>query len=327
MPVEELCSKKVKESRVVVLEDHQGEREAIVAILQDIGISHIAPAKTVDEFLKLLNSNYYDVASIDWDIRGVFQGPQMLAYVCNHSPATARVVYTVHADERSRAISAGADVFLEKTADESSYREAISNGVRLGLARFIEQNIPEQFGVSICNGPLPCPIPSTIEEKICSSSRESMINSLLEGEKPSKLYESLVRRGWWREFDQDSYIQMSWRKRLLHLSSFLDMGIPELSPFLNSEVGILNDILLKSTNDNLDDNELLRSCDSLLSVFAYLLRLAQYEPELMLHYWNVKDLFQGSESPPPWDDQGLCSYLERNRSHGINKAINWIRRH
>jgi hypothetical protein len=74
-------------------------------------------------------------------------------------------------------------------------------------------------------------------------------------------------------------------------------------------------------------NELEISADELLSVLAYLMRLAQDEPALMPHYWKQSDLFAGSLSSPPWDASGMSDYLKLCGKKGIENALYWIRSH
>lgn len=65
--------------------------------------------------------------------------------------------------------------------------------------------------------------------------------------------------------------------------------------------------------------------NDLLTIFAYLMRLAAYDQKIMRNLWSARYVFRSSLNSPPWDASGLNRYLIKNGLSGVKRANKWIK--
>jgi DNA-binding NarL/FixJ family response regulator len=318
------------QSRVIVLEDHNETADCICKALREDGKS-VKVAKDLAEFEKYLKTDTFDAGSVDWNINNVFVGPQALAQLKRYDPEAGRLVFSVHADEQQverDAFSGGADFILEKVGDDySEYLSKIEEAAQLGLSRRIARQLknadrlPEELREV---NSLRFPLDIEVEAKLYAGSRRLALEKAIADE-GNGIIELVKHRGWWRRFNTKQFSEQPPAGQLGQLIEYMGAKPEDLARILRLE----NDGVLSFLKGNLEsvlsDDDLSAHVDGLLSVLSYVLRLSNYEPEVMPYYWNVKDFFAGSLSSPPWDRFGLAEYLKTSGSDGITEAIFWIR--
>ena len=161
------------------------------------------------------------------------------------------------------------------------------------------------------------------------SAKQVLVQGKINEQEDEPLRELLIRRGRWcpMEFDVTSYVRLSWRSKIRQLLAYTGISEGEVSKILGTE-----EIRLKAFFDEEGEGEiigqnLLQSLDHLLSILGYLLRLSNYDPELMHYFWSIKDFYRNSLEKPPWDAVGLATYLREQGQQGLSKSLIWIRSH
>lgn len=120
-----------------------------------------------------------------------------------------------------------------------------------------------------------------------------------------KLTDLLRRRGWWKHFDVQAYTKMPKRDKLITLIKCAHITTDELAQILEVDPRIAETLTSGKDEIGLDSRTLLEREDDLLSILAFILRLSQYDPELVPHLWRVKNFYSGSLDRPPWDELGM----------------------
>jgi hypothetical protein len=146
------------------------------------------------------------------------------------------------------------------------------------------------------------------------------------GQDPILLEDLLQRRGWWQTFDLNGFVRLPWQRKLEQLIHPLDLDSGRLSVILGvSEESAGGLVQGEIPRYGLERDEMDR-VDCFLSVLAHVLRISQYEVEMMPYYWSVRGLYENSTRCPPWDQQGLGVFLVNKGPSGLTEALSWIRR-
>ena len=121
-----------------------------------------------------------------------------------------------------------------------------------------------------------------------------------------------------------SFFKLPWSGKLRTLLEYAEISEDVFSSMLEVNKGITHRLLNGEISKN-SNKEVFQMADHLLSILSYILRLASHEPKLMPKYGQVKHLFSGSISQPPWDNVGPVQYLKELGRNGILKSFKWIR--
>lgn len=317
--------------RALVLEDDSDSAEEIRSAIELIGNIRYDFARTHDRFIKYLSSRIYDIASIDWRIGRFEVGNLALRAFNQRYPHGGSLVYSIYPVEQ-RAQNNGADIYLNKN-DRTQLPEKMKDIVRLSLAR---QIVADLEGLGIDPGTKRIEAERFLQE----GSQEShvyefarrelssqIINEYENGETApvSSLRENLCRAGEWRTFDISSYIQLPWEKKIAHMYNLMGFDIQYLAKVMEIDKVKAERLL----GDDLSESELAtpdRVClDDLLSICAYLLRTADYEPLLLPYVVRSKSKFLYPDPETPWRAQGMRDFLFSVKKSGIRDAITFIR--
>jgi CheY-like chemotaxis protein len=318
----EVVNSKTFRASVAVLEDHDETVDCICKALRKDG-KVVSVANSFQNFEKLVTGkNKFDVFSIDWKINDRNVGTEALDLIKTHENDAARLVFSVYLKQpqvKNQAISGGADFLLPKRLDNyDEYLGEVEKAAKLGLSRQISTRLKE-LGYQVNKSERP-----SLEEEISLYNlARSVALEMKIARKADELLSLVKHRGWWGAFDVVSYSNLPNTEKLTTLLELAGVGSAELIPILECSPAQADQLL----DQKLVANELEISADELLSVLAYLMRLAQDEPALMPHYWKQSDLFAGSLSSPPWDASGMSDYLKLCGKKGIENALYWIRSH
>jgi hypothetical protein len=244
-----------------------------------------------------------------------------LSLLKNHEKDAGKVVYSAYATghHRSIALAGGADFVLDKIGENyDEYILEVEKAAKIGLNRRISRRLTN-LGYKVNVGRFPSGEQETELLKLGRSvTREKTLNGDEDG-----LTDLLKRRGWWGHFDLRAYSDLAIWERLGILLKCAGVTEEELAKILGAAPLEAKGILVEHVvNETLE-----HAADELLSVLAYVMRLARYEPSMMPHYWNSVGVFQGSYSAPPWDSYGLSNYLKESGASGIEDSLFWIRSH
>ena len=313
---------KTFQANVIVLEDHEQTANSMSRELRNDG-KIVRLAKTLDNFETIIKGkDKFDVCSIDWDIGDRFVGDIALSLIKKYERDAGTVVYSVHVNKeriKKEAEEGGADVVLKKIGENyEEYRKEVEKVARLSFSRRISRRLIE------LDSPLNADSISEDpdESVLWTQARQLAKKKALDGE-DDELIHLLKRRGWWIPFDVTAYSDLPTEEKLSLLFDYVGVKAEDLSQILQCSLVDAQKILQdKEVSDKLE-----KSADEILSILAYLLRLSNYEPELMPHYWKVTNLFSASLSSPPWDGSGLFDYLKSSGVTGVEEALYWIRSH
>ena len=312
---------KTFQAHVIVLEDHDETADCICKELIKDG-KVVSVAKDLKEFENLIKAeNKADVCSIDWNINKKHVGLTALSLIRTHEKDAGKVVYSAYVDPRieNAALSGGADFVLRKIgANYDEYLEEVEKAAKLGISRHISRRLSE------LGHPLDISFtPSSEEENLLwTQARQLAREKTLAGE-DDELIQLLKRRGWWISFDAMFYSNLPFGEKLILLLDYVGAKAEDVAQFFECSLADVQKILKDKKVSAIFEER----ADELLSILAYVLRLSNYEPELMPHYWTVTNLFGGSLSSPPWDAHGLHEYLKSSGVTGIEEALFWIRSH
>jgi len=314
------CAARMK--RVVVLDDQPREVQELRSRLEKRGVT----VELVEDFEKLeaaVKENPVDAAFIDWQINDINKGPEALDIVRDIQPTAARIVFTKHSEKEEEAKERGADYFVVKGDTASEYWvEGASLG--LGFARQLVQCLKE-FGCTdlpeFGSGQFPN---EKVEQDLKKHSARIALERATSGLDYTKLREILVRGGWRKTFDAVHYARSTWQEKLNELVRHIEISRADLGLILGVGSDVIDALLDRGTISGLT-RSLSESTDHLLSVLAFVLELAQYDPELMPHYWTVKGINSPAANRPPWDSTGLKEYLTGKGPAGLMESLVWIR--
>jgi CheY-like chemotaxis protein len=319
-----------RDLRVLVLEDGESDAKAIVEALASIGATSEI-AKDLQTFEKYIQTNAYDVASVDWDIGGSVQGPDVFPLVRDHNSNIGIVVYSVHAYKQQVedwARDEGADEVVKKhVGSYEEYLEAIQQAARKGLFRRIKSCLRKLGHQASGEDDSLSPAPfDAAERNLYLKARAAVTADFLAGEEDGELMNLLKKRGWWGDnFDSSDFIDLPFNEKVAELLSYVEMTSEQLSKILEVDRHLAEAILQgqELSAELGDDAE--RNVDRLASVLSYLLRSSRYELDTMRLLWITTNRHAKSWNPPPWDETGLEKYLMANGIKGINQSLFWIR--
>jgi DNA-binding NarL/FixJ family response regulator len=291
----------------------------------------VKAAKNLADFEKHLRTGTFDAGSVDWNINNVYLGPQALAQLRKYDPEAGKLVYSVHADEpqvERNAFREGADLILVKIGDNySDYLIKVEEAAQLGLSRRIARHLRESARLPDESGRpalLRFPLDVEVEAELYSESRRLALENAIAREE-NEIIELVKHRGWWHIFNPKHFSELPPLGQLGELFEYAEGKPEDLARILCLGNDAALSLLTGDSEPLLLNSELAVPVDALLSILSYVLRLSNYEPEVVPYYWNVKELFAGSLSSPPWDRFGLSDYLKTNGLEGIREALFWIR--
>ena len=282
-------------------------------------------------FIGLMERHSFDAVSIDWELSGgVHKGPHLLAFLGRNHPDVGKVVYTRFQEFRDNAFYWGADAYLVKSIDGDmrEYRAVMSEAARLGLARKIVRRMRELQQEGLPELPPGQLLNPEAESIIFSRVKEFTRAQRLKGREDEVMSELLGRRGWHfgADFDAGAYARLPWRDKVEQLARYVEITPEDMARILGADAESVK-ILLGMESGHILDRSLLQSADWLLSVLGYVFRLSEYEPERMPRYWAVKNLYEHSFDPPPWNRVGLNTFLINSGPQGLYESLVWIRSH
>ncbi len=314
-------------AQVLILEDDPKYAKRIEKKLVSFGNISCSAAYDMEQFSNLLKRHPFDATSIDCDLNGYRVSDQALEILMELQPETAKIIFTAYEEERKKALQAGADVFLLKDIGWEVYQDNIRQGVRLGIARRIVKCLKE-LGVDrlpeLSPGLL---LDDNSEEMIWERTRQVAVQHRIDGKCAEDLEKLIKRRGWWRVFDTKSFIEETRLNKLRILLEYINATPDDLAAILNINTNRAEALLSGEFGTNTDTVIMPEKMDLLLSVLSYILRLSNYQPELMEHYWNVKNLYKESLNKPSWNESGFAEYLKIHGPSGLMESLYWIRSH
>jgi hypothetical protein len=163
-----------------------------------------------------------------------------------------------------------------------------------------------------------------MEGVVMNEAKALLVSASLAGNIPTGMRELLATRGFWSAFDVREYYLLAKPQKLRRLLRFARVSPVKLSEILRIDRHRA-EFLLAEESDG-DNDCLIQSEDHLLSVLGFVLKMSNYEPELMPTFWESVDYFKDSDSAPPWDTIGLQNYLASS-ALGLNEALKWVRSH
>lgn len=327
-----LASTNEPKYKLFVIEDTPEDLGRIKIELAKFGVDDPDIATDYKTFTKMVVGSQYDAVSIDWELNRAQKGKEVLKLLTDHHPEVVKVVYTRHAERRSDALELGADAFLVKSddVDLSKYSAIMKKAARLGCLRHIVKRLSVE---GLNDLPLlpknSLDVDEEIEKQIRETARQTLILHKINGNKDNELRDLLIRRGWWRPlvFDTALYVQLSWRDKIRQLFDYAEIDSSEAAALLEAEEAVIKTFFYEDGGGDIVGQNLLEALDRLLSILGYLLRLSDYDPELMHYFWKAKDFYKNSFERPPWDEVGLSVYLREQGQQGLNKSLIWIRSH
>jgi DNA-binding NarL/FixJ family response regulator len=320
----------VKKAKVIILEDEPSVAQRLEAKLQEMGNVEASVVSDMQSFQKSIEGERYDVASIDWELHNVYKGPEAIQLLDDAQPEAARVVNTKHMVE-AEARHYNVDAFLHKQVNLDPFALTIGLASRLGLARQIMKLLLKTFNLD--NLPDLSPgrdeiINEEAEDVICNEARVTALRLKVTdqfGENLDMLTELLLVRGWWESFDVKAYTKLSKREKLKQLVECAQIKASELAQILEVEPRLAQTLTPDEVGVGIDSLNLIQREDELLSILAFVLRIADYDPELVPHFWRIRHMYKESLDRPPWDELGLADYLKANGRAGIIESLTWIR--
>jgi DNA-binding NarL/FixJ family response regulator len=318
----------VKKARVVILEDEPSVARRLEAKLQELGNIEPSVVSNMRELAKIVEADEFDAASIDWELHNVHKGPEAIELLGTAQPDAATVVNTKHEVE-GKARHLKVDAFLRKDKDLDPFMITMNKAIRLGLARRISKSLRSlnQSGLPDLSPGREDMITEAAEGVIHDKARHTVFEVKLSDrfdDSIDHLTNLLQRRGWWEDFDVQRYTRKSNREKLKSLVTCAKISTDELSKILEVDSHVA-ETLNANSEVTLDSRALFEREDDLLSILAFVLRLSHYDPELVPHFWRVKNFYQGSLDSPPWDALGLSEYLTANGQSGLIESLTWIR--
>lgn len=320
----------VKKAKVIILEDEPSVAQRLEAKLHEMGNVEPEVVSDMQAFKKSLEGEQYDAASIDWELHNVYRGPEAITMLDDIQPETARIVNTKHwveADARYWK----ADAFLRKENNLAPFTATVSHAIRHSFARRIAKLLLQAFSLEDLPA-LPPGRQEMIREDeenvICEKARRTALQLKLNdqfGENLDRLVELMLLRGWWEVFDVKAYTKLSKRDKLKQLVEYARIDADDLAKILEVEVGLAQTLTPSEAGVGIDSLNLIEREDDLLSILAFVLRIADYDTELLPHFWRVRQMYKDSLERPPWDEQGLGEYLKANGRVGIIESLTWIR--
>lgn len=323
-----------RDIRVLVLEDWEADVEAIQEMLDAAGArcDVVKDLQTFDDFAQRAGQRgAYAVASIDWNIGGAMEGAAALVSLRQYDPDIGKVVLSAHAYKReveSWARAEGADEVVEKIGDYSEkYLRAVEMAARKGYFRRITRCM-RALGLQ-ASGEADFESPASFhaaERNLYLEARKAVTAAFLAGEGDGELMRHAKDRGWWASFGSSHFIELPFNEKVAELLGYVALAPEQLARILEVDPGAARALLRGEEAAFESYGEAAENLERLASVLSYLLRLSQYEPDMMLYHWNARNLDAESRDPPPWDEEGLGRYLERRGPRGLQEALDWIRR-
>lgn len=314
---------------IALLEDESRVADKLESDLVETPGTVVKIAENYRDFKKLIRSEKFDAASIDWELQGIEKGGEALRLLSGEQPDTAKIVFTQHERRRAAAYKQKADACLIKGTDMARYQGTMEKAVRLGQARQIVRCLQSILPSAVLPelGPGQWIQPeeeahlreqscSVVIERILDDNRDATVESL-EG--------VLERRGWWTRFDSVVYSRLNWQEKLFTLCSYAGLSFEDLLPILGCSREEDLRRLFEDGKDATVDHRLISKADELLSVLAYFLRLSDYRPDVFRVLSHKQHFYDGCANKPPWNDVGISGYLRESRVDGLDQTISWIR--
>lgn len=312
-------------ARVLVLEDAEQFACDLVKRLEATGRIECVSSSSLEHFVETVDHVETDAASIDWRLNGYDHGAHALDYLGEKQPDTGRLVYTFFSQEE-RAREHDADYFLGKqVTGGAGYVDAALAAVRLGLGRKVRACL----GVSEAQQPInAATFDCEAETQLYAKAKDKVLEGVIQGSYDRILRNVLMRAGRWRAFNKSAYIKMPWRQKLSEVCAFAAVDPDALAKIIGIDPKRAEFLLYDCPDATLEPST-VEAADQLLSIFSYVLQMAEYEPEAVAYYWTITDLYCESrpDARPPWDRAGLSKYLQDGGPTGLEQAANWIWSH
>jgi DNA-binding NarL/FixJ family response regulator len=323
------ASGSVMRAKVVILEDEPGVAARLKSKLHELGNIEPSVVSDMQTFANVVKGEQFDAASIDWEVHDVAKGPEAIQLLNAAQPDAATVVNTKHEVENA-ARHCKVDAFVRKEVNLESFGQVIEKAARLGLARQIAKSLRtfDMIDLPDLSPGRTEMITEDAENIIHEKSRTTAIKAKLSDRPDDRvevLTELLQRRGWWEIFDVVEYTAMSKIEKLKTLVACAGISPDDLAAIL--EEALSKERILERNRDRSDFCALMDREDDLLSILAFVLRLSDYDPQIVPLVWREKRVYKkcGSLDRPPWDEMGLADYLKENGQSGIIESLTWIR--
>jgi hypothetical protein len=319
----------VRRGKALILEDELKVAERLERELEEGGGVEVRVVTDMKGFAEIIEEEQFDVASIDWEVNEVYCGPEALEMIDRLQPETARIVHTKHMVEHE-AHRYNPDSVLIKRATLENFGTTMRQGIKLGIARKIVKSLEEMGENDLPDLPAGQEelIDHETEHLICIKARRAVVQRKAAGaedERLDSLLSHLLRRGWWEKFNPAAYVLLPREDKLMYLLQHAGCKPEDVAVILEVDPRTVMSQDHEERTTAAGEQSLLERKDELLSILAFVLRLSGYEPDLMAHYWQVKNMYHKSLSKPPWNDSGLGVYLKNNGRAGLIECLTWIR--
>lgn len=327
------ASASVKRAKVVILEDEPQVAKRLESKLSELGNIEPQVVSDMQAFAAAIESDQFFAASIDWELHSVYRGPEALDLLAEAQPEAATVVNTKHQVE-NEAKRRNVDAFLTKQRNLKLYAEVMDRAVRLTYARLIAKSLQsfEVHGLPDLSPGGIEKITDAAESAIHDKGRSTVLDAKL-ADRPNDRIDALTDllkdRGWWEHFDVIKYTALSHSEKLKTLIACAQITTDDLATMLDISPQVAAKLNAGEASRGRDSEELTQRFDELLSILGFVLRLSDYDPELVPFLWREKQTYEnsGSLARPPWDKLGLSDYLKKCGPKGISKSLSWIRRY
>lgn len=310
--------------RAIVFDDDKEDREYVATGLESSGWQ-VDTVANLRSFNELLRQKSFNVAAMDNCFYGVDNRDSFLPDLRKRFPSMGQVVHSASSDKEAKSIELGADAFVSKLKSMPELQAAMGEVLQIGYLRQLEEVLRE---LGYADFPvIEAQSLAEAEKFFYEKSRYVALTHLLNYKGDAGLRKLLNDRGWWQSMDKDAYAKRKKYQKLNQLIDYVKASHAEISQIIGIPELEVDKYLSQGQFDTSYGQNVLDAFDRLLSVLAYILRLTVYEPELMPHFWRVKDYFKNNYTQPPWDDVGLAEYLKTQKHNGLTTALYWIRSH
>jgi DNA-binding NarL/FixJ family response regulator len=313
---------------VAILEDESPVSSELEHEISALGYNVVGVADSLPDFEGVVKTSKPDAVSIDWRIGNYDQGPEALGFVTREHEDSGRVVYTKHRNRARDARKWGADEVVIKgdaSVGLSEYLRSLTRVIKLGLLRGIVRCLVE-VGAAAGLAASRALTSLDSEAEIFAISRRVVMEKRRSGKDSRDLRLLLERRGWWLTLDVRGFVKLPWEKKFEHVARPVGIDSNAVAVILGMREEVAGHLLHGELPPRGFDRDQMERVDSFLSVLAHVLRISQYEIEMMPYFWNVQGLYDGSLRPPPWNRDGLGEFLLEKGPAGLTDALTWIRR-
>lgn len=132
-------------NRVLFVDDDASTRELYPAYLATRGDYYLASADGVEEAIRLLAQDSFDVAVIDWNMPDG-GGRRLLGHLVEFWPELGRIVLSAHPFADSDSAQLGGHEFVDKAAHRDVFRNAVERALRTSAERWSRPpEVPDWF--------------------------------------------------------------------------------------------------------------------------------------------------------------------------------------